>query len=77
LLFAVLVSAATLWKWPRISLFVAWLNLLLIVTHFSPWNDDSAKSFLHGFLFDHLFFIAANVGAFAVFSLKRSQPSEV
>jgi hypothetical protein len=77
LLIAILISAITLWKWPWVSVVVAWANLLSILTRFSPWNDNSVHAFFAGFMFDHIFFIAANVGMIAVMSLKRVRRSEI
>ena len=68
-----IISAATLWKWPWIAAFVAWANMLSILTRFTPWNDDSAATFFSQFLFDHLFFVSANLGALAVLRIKRIQ----
>jgi hypothetical protein len=71
--FCFLVSAVTLWKWPWIAISVAWVDLFLILSGFSPWEDHSATTFFFQFMFDHIFFIAANAGFVAAVLLRRSR----
>jgi hydrogenase/urease accessory protein HupE len=72
LLLGILISLIALWKWPWIAAVVAWVNLISIASRFTPWNDESASAFFYGFTFDHLFFVAANVGCIGVLLLKRT-----
>ena len=68
-----ILSMVLLWKWPWVGLVIAWLNLFSILTGFSPWADHSAAAFLREFMFDHTFFIAANLGFVAVIMLRRTR----
>jgi hypothetical protein len=66
-----LLSLALLWRWPFVGMVVAWLDLCSILTGFSPWADRSATTFYHEFMWDHIFFIGANLGFIAVIYLRR------
>jgi hypothetical protein len=71
LLLGILISLIALWKWPWIAAVVAWINMVSIISKFTPWNNDSASAFFYGFTFDHIFFVAANVGCIGVLLLKH------
>jgi len=51
----------------------AWVDLALILLGVIPWVDHSFKTFTHQFVYDNLFFVAANLGALALMFGRRSQ----
>ena len=58
-----------------LAVLIAWLNLAVIVLGVVPWVDHSWNTFVRQFAYDHLFFIAANVGLWAQLQLRRSRVS--
>ena len=68
-----LISTCLYWKWPSVAFLVAWANTGAILIGVVPWVDHSLTTFFHQFVYDHIFFIAANLGFTASILLKRNR----
>lgn len=68
---SVLISACLFWKWPWVAMLVAWIDLGTILLHINPWNNGSSTTFFHEFMYDHIFFLAANLGFIAFVLMRR------
>jgi hypothetical protein len=73
LLVAFIISVCLFWKFPWLSLFTAWTDLVITLLGIIPWADHTLKTFLRQFEYDHLFFIAANLGTWVLIRHRRSR----
>jgi hypothetical protein len=67
-----LISTCLYWKWPWIAVVIAWANMGVILLGVVPWVAHSWATFFHQFVYDHIFFVAANLGLLAGLLPKRS-----
>jgi hypothetical protein len=71
LLVAQIISLILYFKWPLVAVLAAWIDMLLIMVGVVPRNSTSWNSFFYQFMFNIIFWAAANGGYAAYFALNR------
>jgi hypothetical protein len=69
---AFVISVCLFRKFPLVAVLTAWAVLAITLSGAIP-GADSLKTFLRQFEYDHLFFVAANVGFWAKLMLRRTE----
>jgi hypothetical protein len=73
LFLAQLVSLIFYFKHPWIAALTGWVDVLMILIGVVPRNSTSLNSFFHQFMFDLVFWAAANGGLISHFALNREK----
>jgi hypothetical protein len=70
---AEIISLVLYFKRPWVAVLIGWIDMLMIVVGVVPRNSHSLLSFLHQFMFDVVFWVAANGGFAAYSALNRGK----
>lgn len=75
LFLAQIASLIFYFKRPWVAALTGWVDVLVILIGVVPRNSASLNSFFHQFMFDLVFWVAANGGMASYFALNRGKNS--